>query len=48
MNSFSKMLFLFSKFDDPESRWILFIEWLKDDPLLDHRFRMETMMDIAI
>ncbi len=48
MNSFAKLIFLCSKFEDGESRWILFGEWLRNDPLLDQRFRMETVMEVTI
>lgn len=48
MNAFAKLLFLCSKFNDPESRLIIFVEWLRNDPMLDQRFRMETVMEVSI
>jgi hypothetical protein len=45
MKAFSIFLYLCSKYQDAYSRWILFGEWLHDDPCLEKRFRVETLIE---
>jgi hypothetical protein len=42
-----KFLWLWSKFEDARSRWILFTEWLTVTELIDERFDLETRIDLG-
>ena len=44
MTPFLKMLLLVTSVDDDFSKWMIFWEWLKDDPILDLRFEMACKM----
>jgi len=46
MKAFSIFLYLCTKYQDLHSRWILFGEWLRDDPCLEKRFQMETFIEV--
>ena len=45
MTQFLKMLLLITTFDDDASRYMVFCEWLRDDPTLDTRFEMACRME---
>lgn len=42
-----KFLWLWSKYEDFQSRWILFCEWLTVTELIDERFELETRIDLG-
>ena len=45
MKAFSIFLYLCTKYQDLQSRWILLGEWFRNDPLLEKRFLMETLLE---
>ena len=44
MTPFLKMLLLVVAVDDDFSKWMIFREWLNDDPILEDRFNMACRM----
>jgi len=40
MTQFLKMLLLASTFTDDHSKWMVFYEWLNNDPAIDARWDM--------
>jgi len=40
MTRFLKMLLLATAFSDDHSKWMVFREWMNDDPILDVRWDM--------
>ncbi len=42
-----KFLWLWSKYEDFQSRWILFTEWLTVTELIDERFDLESRIELG-